>query len=151
MEQEIQDIIKKNLPEQVGTVLKARLDQAEKDSETVKQQQDAIAKQEQAIKKLQAEISKYMELDTRNAGLDTREKALEIQERDFKVKVLEATVLTEQDKTKFAKDVAMGLVRNTEYRKNIFDTKSGPEGRDNYGNVQYATHTVNADEKKTAE
>ena len=43
---EIQEIIKKNLPQQVGDVLKVRLEQAEKDANLVVQLQNIISKME---------------------------------------------------------------------------------------------------------
>lgn len=151
MEHEFKAIIEKNLPAQVGDVLKKRLEQADKDAADLstarKANEDAVKK----IDDLNKQIADYKKFDERNSALEAREKACEIQERDLKVKTLEYQLQSEKDKTVFAQGLALGLVRNTEFKRTVFDTKNGPEGVDQYGNTRYATHTVNVDEKKTAE
>lgn len=151
MEHEFKAIIEKNLPAQVGDVLKKRLEQADKDAADLstarKANEDAVKK----IDDLNKQIADYKKFDERNSALEAREKACEIQERDLKVKTLEYQLQSEKDKTVFAQGLALGLVRNTEFKRTVFDTKNGPEGVDQYGNTRYVTHAVNVDEKKTAE
>ena len=133
MELEFKAIIEKNLPAQVGDVLKKKLEQADKDaadlSNARRANEDAVKK----IEELNKQITDYKKFDERNAALEAREKACDIQERDLKVKTLEYQLQNEKDKTQFSKEVALGLVRNLEYRKNIFDSEiqsgyQGPNG-----------------------
>jgi len=68
-------------------------------------------------------IKKYRQNDTRNALLEEREKKLIEAERNLKIATLEFKLGSERDKTQFSKDIALGLVRNTEYRKHIYDSE----------------------------
>jgi hypothetical protein len=124
LEKELQESIKKNLPQQVGETLKLRLDQA-----------DADAKQVQSLEKLSLQLSKdlteahvkieeYKLLDKRNSELDSRQKSLEKEERNLQLQRLTYELQAEKDKTEFTKSVALGLVRNLEYRKNTFDNEN---------------------------
>jgi DNA repair exonuclease SbcCD ATPase subunit len=151
MEAEFTAIIEKNLPAQVGDVLKKRLDQANNDASKVKQLEEQLGNRNQHVTKLEAQIADYKKFDERNSAIEAREKACDTYERDLKVKTLEYQLQSEREKTQFSKEVALGLVRNTEYTKKVFDTRSGPDGIDQYGNQRYATHTVNVEETKKAE
>jgi hypothetical protein len=122
--EEIRLIIQKNLPAEVGAVLKERLEKAEQDErslENLKSVNEALQKRE---KELLAEIEKYKKFDERNKELDAREQQLGVRIRDFEVLKLNYELAAEKDKTQFAKDVALGLVRNSEYRKQVFDSEN---------------------------
>ena len=58
------------------------------------------------------------------------------------------------EKTKFTKEVTLGLVRNTVYRENIFDSKDTHHPYvDPYGNqtTQYVNNSQKTDTVKTTE
>jgi len=124
-EKEIQEIIKKNLPAHVGDVLKQRLLQADEDAiklVALGKSYDAMAERE---KSLISELEKYKQFDERNSSLDNREKELDKRENKLQVDTLTYQLQSEKDKTKHASDLALGLVRNTSYRKNVFDNETG--------------------------
>jgi len=123
MEIEIKQIIEKNLPAQVGDVLKLRLDQADKDAARLKAIEDQLVKRNEFASQLEAQISEYKKFDSRNAAIDARELAVSNSERDLKVKELQYQLESEKEKTAYTKEVALGLVRNTEYRKSILDSE----------------------------
>ena len=123
MEQEMQEVIKKNLPQHVGEVLKQRLEKAECDAVEVKELSRQLDKKNDLIKKLEESIFNYNKLDDRNAALEAREKAVAEKETKQKIAELEYQIHNEKDKSQFAKDVALGLVRNIEFRRNVFDTE----------------------------
>jgi hypothetical protein len=150
MEQEFKAIIEKNLPAQVGDVLKKRLEQADNDAVKIKQLEEQLGNRNQHVTKLEATIADCKKFDERNAALEAREKACDIQERDLKVKTLEYQLQSEKDKTTFASSVALGLVRNVEYRRILSDCQTVPM-KDQYGNMTYPTNTQHSDEKKTIE
>lgn len=150
MTDEIKAIIEKNLPAQVGDSLKLVLEQGKKDSETVKQQKEQIEKLLKTLQEKEELILTYKKFDERNSALEAREKACEMQERDLKVKTLEYQLEAEKSKTVFSQNVALGLVRNTEYRRDLFDSVSSPQ-LDQYGNIIYANKTQNSTETKKAE
>lgn len=150
MTNEIKAIIEKNLPAQVGETLKQVLEQGKKDSETVKQQAEQINKLLKTVQERDELIQTYKKFDERNSSLESREKACEIQERDLKVKTLEYQLEAEKSKTVFSQNVALGLVRNTEYRRTIMDNVNEPY-KDQYGNIQYQNKYQNSTEEKKAE
>lgn len=127
-ELEIQEIIKKNLPQQVGEVLKVRLEQAEKDTKKVIELESEIANLKELIKSLTNELANYVKYNERNSKLDEREVFLDKRQHDLDLQILQNKFESEKEKTEFAKSVALGLVRNTEYRKSIF----GSENQDGY-------------------
>jgi hypothetical protein len=124
---EFEEIIKKNLPAQVGEVLKKRLEQAEADANQVKNLEAQLVSRNNHVTGLEAKINEYKKLDERNAGLEAREKKVEIDERDLKVKTLEVQLGAAQNNSQFAKDVALGLVKNVEYKRSVFGTEN-PSG-----------------------
>lgn len=150
MEKEFEEIIKKNLPAQVGEVLKTRLEQADRDATQVKQQEELLKKKDLANLNLQQRIDEYVAYDVRNASLDGREKIIQEKERNLEIETLKFQLSAEKEKTDFSKQVALGLVRNMEYRKTVFDNESKPY-QDQHGYTQYGNTTKNLDEKKSAE
>jgi len=143
LEQELQESIKKNLPQQVGDVLKERLAQADRDTITIKDQQEKLAEANSQIDYLQKEIRQYKQFDERNTLLESREKELETERNTLELEKLKYQLQAEKDKTQFSQNVALGLVRNTEYRKTIFDSedKGGLGVIDGQGNYHYPMPT----------
>lgn len=150
MTDEIRSIIEKNLPAQVGETLRLVLEKGEKDAAALELANKANKDAANLIDRLNEQIAEYRKLDSRNAGIEAREKAVADKERSLKIAELEYQLQAEKDKAQFGKDVAMGLVRNTEYRRTLFDNVTEPSGLDHYGNQQYANKTQNSSEEKTA-
>jgi len=150
MEKEIKEIIEKNLPAQVGMVLRERLEKAERDENEIELLLSAASERKEEIAGLKRIISEYQEFDTRNATLEKREKDVSERERQAEIEKLKYELQTEKDKTQFTKDVTMGLVRNTEYKRTLFDTKNGPGGVDQYGNQHHINSSQSSDETKEA-
>jgi len=150
--QEINEIIKKNLPAQVGDVLKQRLAQADAYESDVKHLTGVKVSNEATIIGLESKIKEYEQFDNRNAALDAREKELDNKERNLKIAELEFKLANEKEKTQFSQSVAMGLVRNIEYRKSIFDSETQSPFIDANGTWQYPQPTSkNHEENKTAQ
>lgn len=132
MEKEILEIISKNLPAQVGDTLKQRLEQATYLEGKVKELENEKVRQAQLITTLQTEASKHQAISVREANVSAREEKVYKEEVEMRIKTLEVQLAAAAEKTQFAKDVALGLVRNIEYRKEAFGHTS--ETRDNqYG------------------
>ena len=71
----------------------------------------------------------------------------------LKVIELEIKLSNEQEKSIFVKNVALGLVRNIEYRKSIFDSESSQVPvSDQYGNsrLEYVNNTKSYTEDSDA-
>lgn len=148
---EMQEAIKKNLPLQVGEELKKLIEQSKIDAAKVKQLTNENTNLNSNINSLNNKLSEYAKLDDRNTGLEAREKKVIEDERDIKFKTLEYQLNSEKEKTQFAKDVALGLVRNTEYRRILHDSTTSPDGKDQYGSIQYSNKTQNSEEKNQAQ
>ncbi len=123
--EDIQEAIAKQLPAQVGEVLRVRLEQAEKDAKANvsltnmnNEQRREIQQLEARIAKRDAELKRAGDLDARAADLDTRE-------RNMKIATLEIQLAAADSKVAFAKDLAMGLVRNTEFRSSVYEQNTG--------------------------
>jgi DNA repair exonuclease SbcCD ATPase subunit len=143
LEKEIQESIKKNLPQQVSDVLKARLEQADKDAARVKTLEKEVKDLEEQEEVFKSTIKEYNKLDERNSLLESRGKELETKERNLEIEQLKYQLSAEKDKTTFSQSVALGLVRNIEYRKNIFDSENpgGAPTFDQYNNAHYPMST----------
>ncbi len=144
-EQEIQEVIKKNLPAHVGDVLKERLAQADRDASALEAAKKIVEQKDNELKCKEATILDYQAKDSQYLQLEIREKELEITTLKYQLE-------TEKDKTQFSKDVALGLVRNTEYRKNIFDSENQAPFQDSNGMWIYpmatAKNHISTDEAK---
>jgi len=125
MKEELEEIIKKNLPAQVGDTLKKVLEKGKKDAEELDIFTNANRALKADVKTLEGRVEKYQEFDARNSALDAREKELEDKERNLEIELLKMRLDTQKTIAANNQEVAMGLVRNTEYRKHIFDNKPG--------------------------
>lgn len=144
MEQDILDIIEKDLPNQVGQQLKLKIEQADKDATAVKEQSELIKYYLKSISDLNIEINAANSLLNEHRNVDLKIQDLEVKERALEISELKIKLETEKDKSKFAQDVAMGLVRNTNYRKHIFDSSHEQiPVADQYGGTIMETATNN--------
>jgi hypothetical protein len=119
---DITDAIERNLPTSVGSVLQEVLKKAQLDAAKVVSLQsevtcirDANKKHIDAIRELEDRLKAHRELSARKAALDVRENRLELYEARIQLE-------SSRENTKFARDVALGLVRNLEYRSNVHET-----------------------------
>ena len=140
--------MKKNLPLQVGETLKNLLEQAKSDSDKVKNLLSQIESYQKQISIKDEMITQYSKNDDRNSNLDRREKDVSEKERNLKIQMLEFQLQVEKDKTDFAKSVALGLVRNTEYKRSLYDNIN--DGSYTNGNYYPLNRTQNSEETKTA-
>lgn len=150
IETEIKSIIEKNLPAQIGDVLKKTLEQAEKDAIKVKQLEEHIINKNLNISKLENKISKYEKFNERNLALKGKEKFIIEKERSLKIELLEFKLDIEKEKTDFTKLIALGLVKNLEYRRTLFNNTNEPY-KDQFNNIQCHNKSQNLQETKTVE
>ena len=150
LNKKIEDAIKDSMPSKVGDELKKLLEQGKADSLKVKHLTDQNIDLNRTISTLNEKLTEYAKLDERNSALEAREKKVAEDEREIKLKTLQYQLDTEKEKTQFAKDVALGLVRNTEYRRKLYDNTTEPDGKDQFGNVMYTNKTQNSEETNQA-
>lgn len=145
---EILEIIKKNMPEQVGSELKKLLEKADFDAKRVERLEADCDFNENKILELSKSIEKYREFDQRNSTLEAREFAVKEHELSLREKELEYKLAAEKEKSAFTINVAMGLVRNVEYRNSVFSSGSTPF-QDNNGYVTTGPTNENKTETKS--
>lgn len=149
MEKEFQEIIQKNLPAQVGEALKKRLEVADQADNEIPRLKSEIRNLQISNAALQEKIDEKDKIESMISIQQSQLEKIEKEQHDLDLERLRIQLEVEKDKSSFVKDIAMGLVRNQEFRRQLFDSKYGPEGVDQYGNTRYATHTVNGNETKT--
>lgn len=146
----INDSIKEHIPSQVGEELQKLLAKGKADAEEVKSLSIANENNRKTINELNDTISQYKKLDERNSQLEIREKAAEALEIKIQVEKLTYQLAAEKDSKEFAKSVSLGLVRNIEYRRSLFDNTTEPDGKDQYGNTVYSNKSQSSTEKNEA-
>ncbi len=148
LSKELQELYEKHLPNQIGIALKNKLEQAEKDATelvTLKQAHEKLQKEKLS---LDDELKQHKSIDKKLAEIETKFQEIEAREKKVDIDELKYQLAAEKEKTQFTRDVAMGLVRNIEYRKNVFDSEHVLHGSGGYadpnGNWVYPqpTNTV---------
>lgn len=148
IEQEISDAIEKNLPNMLGTKLRERLEQADKDALDLQRLRDKYAEKSESAKTLTAERDAAKEQLNQHKALDIRENEVAARERDAEIAGLKVQLNAEQRMSQYARDVAMGLVRNVEYRKSVFENGMTPISQN--GCVMQQPHNSNSGETNSA-
>jgi hypothetical protein len=127
LEQDIRDSISKNLSAEMGAVLKERLEKAEHDEREVvrlKAQVDKDANKYAVLLQLNADLQEQLKV---HAALDVREVAIATRERNLEITELQVMLKEANARADFTKDVALGLVRNIEYRQSVHVAERGRE------------------------
>lgn len=150
MEKQFKEIIEKNLPKQVGDTLRKRLELCDDLEKKVVDLADEIEAMSDEIDKKSNEIREMNAVILKDNDLDAKEKRLNKVESELEIDKLSYQLESEKDKTIFAKEVALGLVRNTEYRRSVFDNISEPT-LDQYGNQVNTNKSQDSTETKKAE
>lgn len=150
MDNEIKKIIEKNLPAQVGETLQKRLREAEADRELVGEQIKALEDSDRIISQLSSSLAAYRQFDERNDKLTIRENAVGIKETQQKVDELNIRLEESNKRADIVVDFTKGLVRNTTFRKTVFDNENqaGYYGPNNEF-IQPSPINKNSDETKT--
>jgi len=152
MKIEIQKIIEKSLPAEVGTILKERLEKAENDVVLLEEANKTIENLQKQKVKFEKRIADYQAFDTRNTELGAREEVVSELERNLKVSKLETQLEEANKRADIVKDFTSGLVRNTSFRKEVFSNEGHPSYTDQHGLIQYPPSTPSdTTETKTEE
>lgn len=122
--QKLEELIAKNLPEQTGATLRKVLEKAEKDAKEVERLAKLAEERVTTIDQLNSRLRSQEELDKFAQDLAVKEK--EIDDKIYKQELFEMKTKLEAETNKMthATNVAMGLVRNTVYRKSMFDSEN---------------------------
>jgi len=124
MENEIKEIIEKNLPAQVGTVLKERLEIAEADARRAKDLERIIQDKDKAIYDLESTISEYRKYDAQWGQLNQREKEITEKERNQKVFEAELKAIEADKRANELQGIVQTVFRSPVYRKSILSSSN---------------------------
>ena len=145
LEKEIAEAIEKNLPAQVGKSLQERLKKVELLEDENESLRNRIKEVDLEVVKLNGVISKYSEQDQRNSTLEVREKVVEEKERRLEIELLTLKVSEAEKRADMVSGFMSGLVRNSEFRREVVNSKSGSvpisDGRGGY-TTTYTNNTV---------
>lgn len=149
---EIKAAIDKDLPNQIGQTLKERLEKADKDAELLAGANERADRYEKERDTARGQLASAKEELSKHAALAAREAAVEKRERGAEIAELKVQLAAAQGNTEFARGVAMGLVRNIEFRNNSFQNSSDsvPVTNGGYTQLQTATHSNNVNETRSA-
>jgi hypothetical protein len=138
LENEMLEIIKKNMPEHVGSELKKLIEKGERDAQMVKALKDDLTSTCEELKDCRKELESHVDLNKRFNYLESKEKELLDREIRLEIQKLTHELQCEKEKVEFSKGVALGLVRNLDYRSSAFGLDTGNTGeKDQYGNQIY--------------
>lgn len=124
MIEEFKEIIAKNLPSQVGDALKQRLQEADADKATIKRLEANEATLKARIQELEDLTLKYAKKDDEYNRIQNYKKELDKREFELELTITKNKLENEIDKSLFAKSVALGLVRNTAYREQVYKSEN---------------------------
>lgn len=126
LDQDIKDSIAKNLPAQVGDVLRERLEKANQDAVRLADTLKRLDELRNTHDTLQRKHDAALQDLTKHTTLEQREAAVRESERDLRVKVAETELNAERRISNTLIDVLGKLVRNTEYRSRVFGNENIP-------------------------
>ena len=128
---QLQAVITETLPTQVGEALQRRLKAADDLEIEVENQKKIVLEKEKIldvkdieIKRLNECIKAHNDITLREREVLAREEAVKTKEHDADLNELKYQLQAEKDKSQFAREIGSGLVRNTIYRKSVFDSEN---------------------------
>lgn len=151
MQQEIKDIIEKNLPAQVGQVLQKRLKEAEENEAKYETLQKDHKDLRESYNNVVNTLSQHKELDEVKKGLDQREETISKREHDIEIETLKFKLTESEKRADMVQDFTKLLVRNVDVRKQVFDAESNQVHNPNTGYMDYKNTTKSYSETKVEE
>ncbi len=145
MQKEMQDAISRHLPGQVGSVLKDKLIQMEKDAELLASQATEIANQDKKILELKDIISvnkqEWNTIESLQKVLDERDRVVSKKERDQKV--FESQLLANTNATRLfdMQEMMRVVFKSPIYKKLVVESYTDTDNGDNYKNSYGSKNT----------
>lgn len=152
LSKDISAAIEKNLPAAAADVLLKALKQGKDDEASLaeyRQQNDRLSAQlSDATAELSTALSKLKE----HAALDLREKAVAARELKAELTDLQTRYTSALENAKFARELALGLVRNQEFRETLYTStnKNVPVNNNGYTSMQMITENETATKETKA-
>ena len=119
MEQEIKDIIAKNLPQHVGEVIRERLNKADEDAAQVDKLYKTLAQKEGTLSDLSIENAKLVSMLDRQVDIEERERKVREREINFELEITKLKLDAAEKKTDMMSGIINTVFRSPVYRKHI--------------------------------
>lgn len=119
MEQEIKDIIAKNLPQHVGEVLREKLEQADRDAVRVKRLESVLDEKEEYVNKLENQNREFSARISDENTLKQRERAVEDKERNLELEMLKLKLAESEKRNDIGNRLVETVFRSPVYRKQV--------------------------------
>ena len=133
IDQEIMEALKKQMPAKMFEATKEKIAENDKMVVRIKELERKVDNQDDQIANLTAELGEHGKLDVREkaviekeADIKKRKSVLWTKELEMTKKEMEYQLDAEKSKSQFCKEVALGLVRNIEFRKNVYSNGNVP-------------------------
>lgn len=123
LNEDILNVIEKNLSSHIGSRLKEVLAKGEKDAARVELLEKELEKCKISYSNECKKTRGHIDIDNRETSCAAREKELDKNEQALVVKVLEIKLNESEKRSDMIMDFTSKLVRNTSVRKNIFDSE----------------------------
>lgn len=120
---DLTDIIAKNLPQAVGEQLQQRLLKADADASDVLRLKSNAESDKRDIRSLESRLAVAEAALKKHADLDAKAAAIAERERNRDISDLQVQLAAAQENAKFAQELLRGLVRNTEFRRDVWETR----------------------------
>jgi hypothetical protein len=137
MKSEINAIIEKNLPAEVGNTLKKVLEQGQKDAKAVKELQVIVTGKTEVIASKSGEIATLNALITKAGDITKREQEVLKKELWHANTMLTLQLGEANKRAELISGYTTSLLRNTTIRKAIFDSENQAGYSDGNGNWVY--------------
>jgi len=149
MNEEIQKIIKEQLPAQVGETLQSELEELKRLRELLPTTEKNLKDSKKYTEDLRESINRYKDEIEELNHLKLRKEDLDEQDRNLKIKLLEWKLDCEKEKSAMAIDLNLSLTRNLEHRKKL--SEMAFVGQDQSGFDQWASRAVPGSEEEISE
>jgi len=151
IEQDIKDAVAKHLPQTLGEELQKRLKRADEDALKLKSTEDHASLIAKELSAANAKITELEQRLGRHLALSEREQAVVERERNAEIADLKFKLESANSNTQFARDVALGLVRNAEYRETVHQSASRSDPVVQNGYIQSAAGSSSETATKTTQ
>jgi len=151
IEQQLKEVIEKNLPQQVGETLKRRLEQLEKDSEELQKAKTKLETLDQKCEKLKLEITELSEqnasLKKREDNISQREASVAQKEVELPVTIAEIRAVEAEKRADMSERIVMKVFSSPVFRRTVDENDNYRHIRedipllDQYGCTQYRSMT----------
>lgn len=119
MEQEIKEIIAKNLPQHVGDVLRTRLAHADKLELEINLLRDRYEDAQNIIKSLEKELEKEKDHRLSEISLKREWELIEERERNMEIEFLKLKLEESEKRTSFGNHLVEMVFKSPVYRKHV--------------------------------